>query len=213
MSHKPVPRGTSKRTQAKSLGYELIAGKARRYRNLRTGETISYNAFRRLASKYSQPYATKMRRFDTLLARTNNLEQAKRESGISGRQLATYRHQMAERNISPFGRSGFRGVRGKDLPFLNIQGQWDHATFSGVNSIAMHDYKRAAYDNPGYTAASQAELDRWEKAHLNGVVDDEGRTHHLETDLSRIRASMRRMSKRTKANLHKQLFYATKYAA
>ena len=66
------------------------------YSRTRTGETISYNAFRKLAANVSTIYDSKVKRFETTLARTNDLVQAKRESGISGRQLTAYRRQFEE---------------------------------------------------------------------------------------------------------------------
>src|SRR6516164_7218669 len=105
-------------TQAASLGFEGPLGKARRYRDLRTGETISYNAFRKLASVLSSNNASKVQRFEQVLARSNNLEMALRESGFSSRQFEEYRRSFGKQreSASPFvkehGRWVFRGARG-----------------------------------------------------------------------------------------------------
>jgi hypothetical protein len=114
--------------QVGSLGYELLRGKARRYRNVQTGETISYNAFRRLASARFFGATSKVSRFEQMLARSNDLELARRESGLSGREFEQYRRSFETRNsASPFvkecGRWVFRGARSFQHVFLNAQGQ------------------------------------------------------------------------------------------
>jgi hypothetical protein len=66
-------------TQVRSLGYELLPGKARRYRNVQTGEKFSYNAFRRLANARSSKAASKVHLFEQALARSNDLQLARQE--------------------------------------------------------------------------------------------------------------------------------------
>jgi hypothetical protein len=195
-------------TQTRSLGYELLSGGARRYRNVQTGETISYNAFRRLASAGSSSAASKVQRFEQVLARSNDLQLARRESGLSGREFEQYRRSFGSReSASPFvkenGRWAFRGARGFQHAFLNVEGHETRATFSGRNLIAMQNYRSAVSDR------SQAELDAWEKAHPSGVTDDSGQAHHPETLLPRIDAALRRMGKRQRTRFHQQQFYAT----
>ena len=195
-------------TQARQLGYELLPGKARRYRNVQTGETISYNAFRRLANARSSSAASKVQRFEQVLARSNNLELARRESGLSGREFEQYRRSFGSReSASPFvkehGRWIFRGARGFQHTFLNAEGKETRATFSGRNLIAMQDYRAAV------TERSQAQLDAWTEAHPDGVTDDSGQVHHPETQLPRIDAALRRMGKRQRTRFHQQQFYAT----
>jgi hypothetical protein len=195
-------------TQSTVLGFEGPFGKARRYRNVRTGETISYNAFRKLANVGSAGTSSKVRLFEQILARSNNLELGRSESGLSGRQFEQYRRSFESRgSASPFvkesGRWIFRGARGFQHTFLNGEGQETRATFSGGNLIAMQDYRAAVSDR------SQAELDAWEKAHPSGVTDDSGQPHHPETQLPRIDAALRRMGKRQRSRFHQQQFYAT----
>jgi hypothetical protein len=195
-------------TQARSLSYELLLGKARRYRNFNTGETISYNAFRRLANARSFSAASKVHRFEQLLAGSNNVELARRESGLSGRQFEQYRRSFENReSASPFvkenGRWTFRGARGFQHSFLNAQGHEAQATFSGRNLVAMQDYRSAT------TERSQVRLDAWVKAHPNCVTDDRGQVHLPETQLTRIDAALRRMGKRQRTRFHQQQFYAT----
>jgi hypothetical protein len=179
-------------------------------RNTRTGETISYNAFRKLATSASTTYGGKVKRFEAALATSPlNLDQAKRQSGLSNRQLAAYRHQFEAEgrgSASPFERVGnrwqFRGVQGFTHTFIDLHGQTVSATFSGNNLIAAQDYRAA------YTDRSQVDLDRWEKAHLSGVTDDNGNVYYPETRLSTIDTVMRQMNKKTRLNFHKQQFYA-----
>ena len=65
--------------QARSLGYELLPGKARRYRDVQTGETISYNAFRRRANASSSSTASNVHLFERVLARSNDPQLARRK--------------------------------------------------------------------------------------------------------------------------------------
>jgi hypothetical protein len=195
-------------TQTRLLGYELLPGKARRYRHAQTGDTISYNAFRKLASARSSGSDAKAHRFEQALARTNDLELARRESGLSGRQFEHYRRSFENReSASPFvkerGRWIFRGTRGFEHAFLNTDGQETRATFSGRNLIAMQDYRAAVSDR------NQAELDAWKEARSGGVTDDSGQVIHPETLLFRIDAALRRMGKRQRTRFHQQQFYAT----
>ncbi len=195
-------------TQMSSLGFEGPLGKARRYRNIRTGETVSYNAFRRLANASSSNATSKVHRFEQVLARSNDLQLARRESGLSGREFEQYRRSFENReSASPFvkehGHWVFRGARGFQHAFLNADGQETRATFSGRNLIAIQDYRAAI------TERSQAELDAWKEAYPNGVTDDTGQVHHPETQLPRIDAVLRRMGKRQRTRFHQQQFYAT----
>jgi hypothetical protein len=195
-------------TQARSLGYELVPGKARRYRSVQTGETISYNAFRKLAHARSSGAASKVQRFEQAVARSNDLPLARRESGLSGREFEQYRRSFENRgSASPFvkehGRWVFRGARGFQHTFLNGEGREASATFSGRNLIAMQDYRTSVSEH------SQAQLDAWAAAHPDGVTDDSGQVHHPETQLSRIDSVLRRMGKRQRTRFHQQQFYAT----
>jgi hypothetical protein len=195
-------------TQARRLGYELVPGKARRYQNVQTGNTISYNAFRRLAGVSSSGAHVKAQHFEQVLARSNNLELARRESGLSGREFEQYRRSFGSReSASPFVKEDrrwiFRGARGFRHTFLNRDRQETRATFSGRNLIAMQDYRAAVSEH------SQDQLDAWAERHRNGVTDDNGQVHHPETQLARIDATLRRMGKRQRTRFHQQQFYAT----
>jgi hypothetical protein len=199
---------TRRPTQAASLGFQGPSGKARRYRDVRTGETVSYNAFRKLVNARSSNADLKVQRFEQVLAQSNNLDLARRESGLSGRQFEQYRRTFGNReSASPFvkenGRRTFRGARGFQHTFLNAQGHEARATFSGRNLVAMQDYRSAT------TERSQVRLDAWEKAHPDGATDDSGQVHHPETQLPRIDAALRRMGKRQRTRFHQQQFYAT----
>jgi hypothetical protein len=195
-------------TQPQALGYEPLLGKARRYRNVQTGDTISYNVFRRLANTRSSSTASKVTRFEEVLARSNDLELARRESGLSGREFEQYRGSFGNReSASPFvkehGRWVFRGARGFQHAFLNVDGQETRVTFSGRNLIAMQDYRAALSDR------NQTQLNAWAKAHPEGVKDDAGQSHYPETRLTRIDSTLRRMGKRQRTRFHQQQFYAT----
>jgi hypothetical protein len=199
---------TGNLTQARTLGYELLPGKARRYRNLKNGETISYNAFRKLANARSPNTDLKTRRFEQVLARSNDPKLARRESALSGRQFDQYRRAFENReSASPFvkehGRWIFRGARGFQHAFFNSEGKETRATFSGRNLIAMQDYRAAVSEH------SQAQLDAWAATHPDGVTDDSGQVHLPEPQLPRINTALRRMGKRQRTRFHQQQFYAT----
>ena len=195
-------------TQARQLGYELLPGRARRYQNVQTGETVSYNTFRKLAQVQSPAIAPKVQSFEELLASSNDLERARLESGLSGRAFVQYRRSFGDReSASPFvkehGRWTFRGARGFQHAFLDAQGKETRATFSGRNLIAMQDYRLAIAER------NQPELNTWHAAHAGGIKDDGGHTHHPETQISRMDATLRRMGKRQRTRFHQQQFYAT----
>lgn len=195
-------------SQARQFGYELLPGKARRYRNVQTGEAISYNAFRKLANGRSSRATATVERFEQVLARSNNPDLARSETRLSGRQFEQYRRSFGDReSASPFikehGRWIFRGARGFQHAFLDREGKEIRATFSGHSLIAMQDYRSAISNR------SQAQLDAWEKAHANGLTDDNGQVNHPQTQLPQIDAALRRMGKRQRARFHQQQFYAT----
>jgi hypothetical protein len=189
-------------------GYARLPGSSKRVRTP-SGSVISDRAYHAISSSKTTTGRSKTDAFETILARTNNLERAKRESGVSARQLENYRRQFAQDgrgSASPFEKIGnrwqFRGAQGFTHTFIGLRGQLS-ATFSGRNPIAMQDYRAAVSER------SQAELDRWLKAHRGGVPDDNGRIHIPETDLRRIDAANKRMTKRQRAQFQKKQFYAT----
>jgi hypothetical protein len=147
-----------------------------------------------------------VQRFEQVLARSNDLPLARRQSGLSGREFEQYRRSFGSReSASPFlkenGRWVFRGARGFQHTFLNGEGRETSATFSGRNLIAMQNYRSAISER------DQGELDAWKKAHSSGVTDDSGQLHHPETQLARIDSSLRRMGKRQRRRFHQQQFY------
>jgi hypothetical protein len=195
-------------TQVSSLGYELLPGTSRRYRDVQTGEIISYNAFRRRANARSSTNVSEVQHFEQILARSNDLELARHQSRLSGRGFEQYRRSFESRDsASPFvkerGRWIFRGARSFQHAFLNTQSQEGRASFSGRNLVAMQDYRSAV------TERDQSKLTAWEATHAGGVRDDGGHVHHPETHLARIDAALRRMGKRQRTRFHQQQFYAT----
>jgi hypothetical protein len=195
-------------SQEQLLGLRRLPCKARRFEVIDAGRSISYNEFRRLAHALSSSSSSKIGRFEAVLARSNDLELARRESGLSGREFEQYRRSFGDReSASPFvkehGRWIFRGARGFQHAFLDREGKEIRATFSGHSLIAMQDYRSAA------TERSQAKLDAWNEAHSAGLEDDSGHVHHPETQLPRIDAALRRIGKRQRTRFHQQQFYAT----
>jgi hypothetical protein len=179
-------------------GLEPLSGKSRRWRDVRTGETLSYNAGRRRIQALSTGHRGSVAQFERALVRTSNVEQARRDAGLSKRGLDVYRKSFVasgregaspwikERGRWRFDEARFRRVH----TFVDIQRQVQHVAFGGRDLIAMQDY-RAAWspeDGLGSRGGSQAELDAWLKAHPRGVTGDDGVAYFPETDLKSIRA-------------------------
>jgi hypothetical protein len=190
-------------------GYTRLTGSSKRVLTP-SGSVISDRAYHAISGAKTTAGQSKTDAFEAILARTNNLERAKHESGVSGRQLENYRRQFAQDgrgSASPFEKIGnrwqFRGAQGYEHTFVNPQGKAESATFSGRNLIAIQNYRTAVSER------SQAELDQWLKAHPAGIPDDSGRMHIPETDLRRIDAANKRMTKRQRAQFQKKQFYAT----
>lgn len=212
----PKTGQATKQLQPTSFGYRLLPGKSRRYESLITGKTVSYRTFREIATAKGSPkYSNKVKLFEAILARTNDLERARKESGVSGRQFTTYRTSFetdGRSSASPFkkddkGRWTFRGAQGFTHTFVNVHGTVTRATFSGHNLIVMQDYRSA------YREHSQVDMDKWERAHLSGVTDDAGNVHYPETTLAIVASVLRRMGKRLRARFQSEVFYQLKEAA
>ena len=125
-------------------GLEKIPGTARRWRDILTGEELSYNAGRARIQALSGGFRSQIEHFERELAqlgeRENALGTARQRSGLSQRGVRTYRAQFEKTGrggASPFERIGrrwrFRGARGFRHTFVNEAGGVEHATFSGRN--------------------------------------------------------------------------------
>jgi hypothetical protein len=198
-------------------GLEPLAGRSRRWRDVRTGETLSYNAGRQLIQSLSTSHRGGVSQFERALARTKNVDQARRYAGLSQRGLDAYRKSFTasgregaspwfkERGRWRFDEARFRRVH----TFVDIQGQVRHVAFGGRNLIAMQDY-RAAWSPEGGVGnggGSQAELDAWLKAHPSGVTGDDGVAYFPETDFKSIRARVNRMSARQRKSFAADVRY------
>ena len=203
-------------------GLEPLSGKSRRWRDVRTGETLSYNAGRRRIQALSAGHRGSVAQFERALARTSNVERARRDAGLSKRGLDAYRRSFAasgREGASPWikekGRWRFDEARFRRVhTFIDIHGQVRHVAFGGRNLIAMQDY-RAAWSPEGALGSrggSQAELDAWLKAHPRGVTGDDGSTHFPETDLKTIHARIKRMSARERKSFAADVRYVTEAA-
>jgi hypothetical protein len=200
-------------------GLEPLGGKSRRWRDVRTGETLSYNAGLRRIQALSAGHRGSVAQFERALARTRSVEQARREAGLSNRGLDAYRKSFAasgREGASPWikekGRWRFDEARFRRVhTFVDIQGQVRHVAFGGRNLIAMQDY-RAAWSPEGglgSRGASQPELDAWLKAHPRGVVGDDGAAYFPETDLKAIHARIKRMPTRERKSFAADVRYVT----
>jgi hypothetical protein len=152
------------------------------------------------------------------LARTRDIEQARREAGLSKRGLNAYRKSFTtsgREGASPWikekGRWRFDEARFSRVhTFVDIRGQVQHVAFGGRNLIAMQDYREAW--SPYGGLGSQAELDAWLKAHSSGVIGDDGETYFPETDLKAIRARINRMPPRERKSFAADVRYVTEAA-
>jgi hypothetical protein len=198
-------------------GLEPLGGKSRRWRDARTGEILSYNAGRRLIQALSVGHRGRVTQFERALARTKNVEQARRDSGMSKRGLDAYRKgfvALGREGASPWtkekGRWRFDEARFRRIhTFVDLQGQVKHVAFGGRDLIAMQDY-RAAWSPDGGLGSrggSQAELEAWLKAHPRGVIGDDGLTYFPETDLKAIHARIKRMPTRERKSFAADVRY------
>jgi len=192
-------------------GLEKIPGTARRWRDILTGEELSYNAGRARIQALSGGFRSQIEHFERELAqlgeRENALGTARQRSGLSQRGVRTYRAQFEKTGrggASPFERIGrrwrFRGARGFRHTFVNEAGGVEHATFSGRNLITMQDY-RAAVDK-----GDQGALDAWSRAHPGGVKDDNGVTHRPETKLNKRAAVVNRVGRRQRSRFQNDVY-------
>src|ERR1700722_13866205 len=194
----PMARRKSLREQA-GLGKPI--GRARRYPVNGSNETISYNEARRRIAALSNRQRDKVSLFERALGRTKNVEQARRESGLSQRGLTAYRKSFVTSDrvsASPWqkekGRWRFEPDRlSYTHTFLDVRdgGRWLSAPFVGRELIEMQDWRSAAF-----THENQRMLDDWERKNPAGVEGADGQTYWPETNLAAIRASLKRMSKR-----------------
>ncbi len=193
----------------RAAGLEQVGGKARRWRVVRTGEVISYNAGRKRIQAFSSGHSSAIAKFERALARSGDPESARREAGMSKRSFNSYRAEFAKgdrANLSPFEKHGrkwvFRGVQGYKHTFIAMGGGQERATFSGQNLFAMQEYRNAV------DMKRQIVLDGWLKRHPRGVQDDDGNWHFPETELSRIKAKTDRMTPRARARFERDVHYA-----
>jgi hypothetical protein len=156
-------------------GLEPLGGKSRRWRDTRTGEILSYNAGRRRIEALSAGHRGRVTQFERALARTRNVEQARRDSGLSKRGLDAYRKSFVasgREGASPWikakGRWRFDEARFRRVhTFIDIQGEVQHVAFGGRDLIAMQDYRATWSPDGGLggRGGSQAEFYAWLEAH------------------------------------------------
>jgi hypothetical protein len=207
-----MARRTSLREQA-GLGKPI--GKSRRYPIIGTNETVSYNEGRKRIDALSDRQRNKVSLFERALGRTKNVEEARRESGLSQRGLNTYRNSFAasgRESASPWqkekGRWQFEPDRlSYTHTFLDVRdgGRWLSAPFVGRELIEMQDWRSAVF-----THESQRMLDDWERKNPAGVEGADGQTYWPETNLAAIRASLKRMSKRQRKRIEESIRYRTR---
>jgi hypothetical protein len=199
-------------------GLEPLGGKSRRWRDVRTGETLSYNQGRARVASFSASHRTKTARFERALAQTKDVDAARKQSGLSKRGLDAYLRSFASQEraaASPFvkdrGRWRFDAARvGRTHTFVDIQGNVTHAPFVGRGLVVMQDYREAwTPESVLGRGGSQYELDAWLKANPAGVEGADGKTYFPETDLRAIKARMARMSKRERNRFAGHVRYRT----
>jgi hypothetical protein len=199
-------------------GLEPLGGKSRRWRDVRTGETLSYNQGRARVAAFSTSHRTKTARFERALAQTKDVDVARKQSGLSKRGLDAYLRSFASQEragASPFvkdrGRWRFDAGRvGRTHTFVDIQGNVKHAPFVGRGLVVMQDYREAwTPESVSGRGGSQYELDAWLKANPAGVEGADGKTYFPETDLRAIKARIARMSKRERNRFAGQVRYRT----
>jgi hypothetical protein len=120
-----VAKARSHTPHYRLAGLEPLGGRSRRWRDIRTGETLSYNAGRRRVEALSAGHRDSVAQFERALARTRDVEQARREAGFSKRGLDAYR-----KSFTTLGREGAS-------PWIKDRGRWrfDGARFSRVHTF------------------------------------------------------------------------------
>ena len=209
----------------------LYQAKGRPWVVVATGEHISYNKGRERIAALSDRQRSKVSQFERALGRTKNVEEARRESGLSKRGLNVYRQSFVtteRESASPWrkakGRWRFEPDRlSYTHTFLDVRdgGRWLHAPFVGGELIAMQDWRAAAFGDAETPMAapegfrsrgggSQSALDDWQKANPAGVLGADGQTYWPETDYATIQARLRRMSPRERKRVMEKVYYKTK---
>jgi hypothetical protein len=61
-------------------GLQPLGDKSRRWRDVRTGETLSYNQGRARVASFSTTHRTKTARFERALAQTKDVDAARKQS-------------------------------------------------------------------------------------------------------------------------------------
>jgi hypothetical protein len=89
-----VAKAGSRTPHYRLAGLEPLGGQSRRWRDVRTGETLSYNAGRRRVEALSAGHRGGVAQFERTLARTRDVEQARRQAGLSKRGLDAYRRSF-----------------------------------------------------------------------------------------------------------------------
>jgi hypothetical protein len=202
-------------------GLRSVRGaKGRPWEVVSTGERISYNKGRARIAALSDRQRSKVSLFERALGRTKNVDEARRESGLSQRGLAAYRQSFATSDrggASPWAKEKGRWRFEPDRlsythTFLNVRdgGRWLHVAFVGRELIAMQNWRTAAFGTAFMEGGSQAQLDDWEKANPAGVVGADGQTYWPETDYASIQASLKRMSRRDRKRIEESVRYKTK---
>jgi hypothetical protein len=213
-----VAKARSQTPHYRLAGLEPLGGRSRRWRDVRTGETLSYNAGRRRLEALSASHRGSVAQFERALARTKDVEHARREAGLSKRGLDAYRKSFiasGRESASPWikekGRWRFEQARFSRVhTFIDIRGQVRHVAFGGRNLIAMQDYREVW--SPSGGSGNQAELDAWFKTHPGGVTGDDGETYFPETELNAIRARINRMPPRERKNFAADVRYVMEVA-
>jgi hypothetical protein len=190
--------------------YVRQPGKSRRYLNTETGETISYNAFRKLASQWSKNFAQKRAQFEADLVSANgDINRVMSDKKYSKRFIVTFKR------TTPADRNPFEKEKGKWITtrpkvwwhtYINSDLKVETAPFYGDNLHFMQAYRRAV------AALDQRTLNELAMRHRQGIMDANGMTRHPEFNLKKIRDVERKMTKAERTAFKKAEYYSDKQA-
>jgi hypothetical protein len=185
-------------------------GSARRYLNTETGESISYNAFRKLASQSSKTFADKRAQFEADLVSANgDIDRVVNQKNYSKRFIDTFRRTTAaDRN--PFEKEKGRWIATRPKvwwhTYINHDLKVETAPFYGDNLHVMQAIRRAV------AMRDQRTLSELAMKHRQGIMDANGVTRHPEFNLKKIRETERKMSRAERAAFKKAEYYSDKQA-
>jgi DNA-binding transcriptional regulator YiaG len=144
-------------------------------------------------------------------ATASQIDAARRRAGLSESQFEGYRRKGRASTLAWEKREGerrwrFRGAQTFRHMFIDVDGEVQSASFSGVGLAAMQDYRTAV------DFGSAGPLKTWAGQHPNGVVAEGGERVFPETDIAKINKARKAMGARQRRRFDRDVHYALEAA-